>query len=306
MKIIDERIQCNGRSDRLEIFPFGDCHIGKRNCNERAIKQQVSEVLRRAKMPNRHVRVLLGGDVVNAISPSDVRRFDFRELADWLVQGDAENTRDMLCDMVSQEVGRAVRIFTPIRQYIIGAISGNHENMMMKKQNVNVHRAICENLGIRNLTDEAFIRLKFYRRSNAKNPVSATLKVYIRHGYGGGRTAGAEPNKLARMMDEWEDADVSLTGHTHTYCIAPPKPVLYVPDKGRLPERLLTRHRFAANWGCWLLSHLSGDGSYESAACYPARPMMTLKIVVWPFWSTERKGKRIEQKKIELREYPLL
>jgi len=34
--------------------------------------------------------------------------------------------------------------------------------------------------------------------------------------------------------------------------------------------------------------------------------MMTLKIVIWPFWTTKAKDKRIERPKIEIREYAIL
>ncbi len=302
MKLIHKDIICKSRQDRFELFPFGDIHVGKRNCDEGAIRKQVAEVLKRSKMPNRIVMAIFGGDQANAISPSDIRRFDFNELADWFVESDAEKTREMLSDMANQEVNRLVDIFSPIKHLIIGAVKGNHEDMMRKRQNVNIHKALCDRLEIDDLTDEAFIRLKFVRADVA----ASIVKIYIRHGYGGGRTAGAEPCKLARMLDEWENADVCLTGHSHTYCIAPPKPVLYVPNRAELPKALLTRYRFAANWGCWLLSHLAGEGSYESSACYPARPMMTVKVVVWPFWRYFADGREFTRPKIELREYPIL
>lgn len=304
MYLLDKLIECKSRSDRIEIFPFYDCHIGKRNCAEAAIKKQIKEVLRRDALPNRHAFALLGGDQVNAINPTDLRRFDFDELADWFVSDNAMNTRERLSDVCSQEVKRFVEMFEPIKHLIIGAIYGNHEKSMRTKQNVNVHQSICERLSITNLTDEAFIRLRFNRQVNGG---SAYIKLYMRHGYGGGRTPGAEPNKLQRLVDEWEDADVCLTGHSHTYCIIPPKPVLYVPNRGELPvDDMFYRYRFGANPGCWLLSHLPGPGSYESAACYPARPMMTLKIVIWPYWSSTVAGKKMERPKIELREYPIL
>ncbi len=300
MIILDENIKCSAKS-RLEIFPFGDCHIGKRNCDEGAIKKQVDEILKRAKHPKRIVRVILCGDIINAISPSDVRRFDFNELADWFLEGDATNARDKLGDMVVQEVCRAADIFKPIRQYILGAITGNHEKQLQKHQNVNVHKALCNQLKIRDLSDETFIRFTFHGHPNP----NSICKLYVRHGYGGGRTPGAEPNKLARMLNEWESADVCLSGHSHTFCMNPPKAILHLPDKGKIPKRMIIKHRFAANWGCWLLSHLEGEGSYESASCYEAKPMMTVKVVIWPFWETPKK-QGYSVPKIELRQYPII
>ena len=305
MYLHNEIIECKSRSDRVEIFPFYDMHVGKRNCAEKAIRKQIDEVLRRSRIKNRHVRVILGGDQINAFNPSDVRRFDFHELADWFVQGDAESIREQLSDMANQEINRVDGMFDPIKAYTIGALSGNHEKQMRTRQNVGIHQALCDRMGIINLTDEALIRFTFRLKiGTASN--TRTVNLYMRHGYGSGRTAGAEPNKLQRMLDEWECADVCLTGHTHTFCLLPPKPVPHIPSKGKPLEQLHYRYRFAANCGRWLLSHSAGKGTYESSACYPARPMMTLKMVVWPFWHTERGGREIARPKIELRQYPLL
>jgi len=305
MQIIDEVIECEGRSDRVEIYPMGDFHIGKRNCCETAIKKQAAEILRRSELPNRHVRVILGGDQTNAITPADLRRFDFAELADWFIDSDADETRERLSDIVGQEIKHAAELLKPIAPFIIGAIYGNHEGQMRKQHHTNTHKALCEQLGIKDLTNEACIRIVCRRRTGkGKQTSGSTINIYIRHGYGSGRTPGAEPNKLQRMLDEWEWADICFSGHTHTYCVLPPKPVLYVPRMGR--RILAQRYRFAANWGCWLYSHMVGAGSYESDACYPAKPMMTVKAVIWPFWRATINGSAVEAPKIELREYPIL
>lgn len=315
MYLLDELIDCKNRSDRIEIFPFYDCHIGKRNCAETAIKKQVQEILRRSEMPNRHVRVLFGGDQINAINTADVRRFDFAELADWLaapteqeiaeangVQDIAKIVRAKLGDMVNQEVTHAAEIFAPIKHLTLGALTGNHEKSMRTRQNVDVHQALCDRLSITNLTDEALIRV----RGRIEESLIGVVKIYLRHGYGAGRTPGAEPNKIRRMVAEWEEADVCLTGHSHSYCLNPPKAVAMFSRGGELPKRVNYRYRFGANPGCWLYSHQEGVGSYESGSCYEAKPMMTLKIVIWPFWSTHREGAAFSRPKIELREYPIL
>ncbi|KKN65997.1 hypothetical protein LCGC14_0475890 [marine sediment metagenome] len=303
MYIHEEIIQCKGRSDRVEIFPFYDMHVGKRNCDEKAIKKQIAEIIRRKKIPGRHVRVLLGGDQLNAINPKDIRRFDFNELAAWFFEPKKTVTvAEILSNISTQEVKHAAELLEPIQPYIIGALEGNHEKSMKTQQNVNVHSALCTMLDVRNLTDEAMIRFKFTRESGA----SSTIKLYMRHGYGSGRSDGAEPNKLGAILKEWDDMDVCLTGHTHSFCIAAPKPVLYLPNRGKLPERPYVRHRYAGNPGCWLLSHDPGESTYESMAAYPARPMMTLKIVIWPFWGTHKNGTNLEQPKIEMRSYPII
>ena len=305
MRIIEHEIECGGRSDRVELFPFFDMHIGKANCNEDAIQKQVQEVLRKVKIPGRHIRVLLGGDAVNAVSPRDMKRFDFSDVADWVVKGPAEDIKNALADLPNREIKRVGKLLGPIKEHIIGALEGNHEKSLRKYHNMDVQERLCEELDCQNLSDEVLIRFRF-KRSAGKKMSTTTVVIYMRHGYGSGRSPGAEPNKLANMLAEWECADVCLSGHTHSFCILDPKAVATIPKRGALPSGLLWHHRFAANPGCWLDSHTIGRGSYESGACYPARAFMTCKIVIWPFFEQHVGGQSFAVPKIELRNYPIL
>lgn len=281
MRLIDRVVKVQSRSDEFEIIPIGDTHIGSRSCGERFLRKTVREI------PD-NALVVLGGDIIDAIRPQDVKRFDFDTLPDWMIEGDADTTRDMLHDITNQQVNRAVDIFSPIKDRIIGAVEGNHEHSVKKYANTNAHKAICTRLGIEDLTDEALIRFRFVRAGGSV----VTIVCYLRHGYGGGRTPGAEPNKLDRMLSEWECADICFTGHTHTFDILPPKAVLEIPHSGTLPKECLCRYRWAANWGSWVFSHASGPGSYASRACYPARPMLTCRATIRPFAVTHIHGRQ--------------
>lgn len=303
MRILSKVVKCKSRSDRVEIFPLYDSHIGKRNCNEPAIKAQVREILRQQKKPDRQVSVVLGGDTLDVIKPQDIR-FDINEVADWVLEGSADSVRDKLNNIAKAQIDRAVSIFDPIREHIIGELEANHDKAVRKRYNHDTHKDFCKSLGIESMTDEAIIRIDFKLGRNTQQ-----IKIFMRHGYGGGRSPGAEPTKIDAMMADGvtADCDVCLTGHTHTFCKSEPKPVLYIPNSGKIPPRLLSRYRYGLNPGTWLLSHMVGQGTYESAACYPTRPMMACKIVVWPFWHTTIQGSYDHQRpKIEIREYPIL
>ena len=299
MYILEYTIECKSRSDRIEIFPFFDLHVGKFNCDEDAIKKQIAEIIRRSKMPNRHVRVFFGGDNMNSINAAGDKRFDFAELADWFVEGNAAKVKDNLTDICGQEISHFCNLFDPIKHLTLGAMYGNHEKSMKTRNNTNVHEAMCQRMGFINLTDECLIVLHFKRGKSGQQ----TIIIYARHGYGGGRTAGAEANKLERLVAEWECADVSLSGHTHSFRIEPPKPAPYIHGlKSKNGPELKYKSRWGANPGCWLLSHKLGPGSYESMQAYPARAMMTLKIVAWPFYHNGN----TERSKLELRAYDIL
>lgn len=302
MKLLDYPIQLKNGTDRVEIFPFGDCHIGKVNCNEGAIKKQVAEVVARRKKPGREVRVIFGGDICDCVKPGDLKRYNTNTLPDWMFKGDADTIKARLADVITQQRKRALSIFSPVKDIAIGAIEGNHEYSMFHSNNRDFQAEFCESMGIPDLTDEAYIRLQFkgpYRRSSV-------VKLYIQHGHGGGRTAGSEPGHLDRMQKDWSDADICLRGHSHTFHILPPKATPYLPPAGSLPSHILTRYAHAANWGAWLNSHHTGRSTYESRATYPTRPMMTIKLVIWPFHRICEGGMDKVVPKIEIRNYAIL
>jgi len=302
MQLLDIEIKCDGRGDRVEIFPLFDIHTGKHNCNEPALKKEVAEIVKRDAMPGRHVKVLLGGDALNAVNPNDIKRFDFSDVADWLLTGKVEEVKDKLSNMTTQEVKRVAKILGPIKHLILGALEGNHEKVIRRRINQDIQTELCEKLGIPNLSDETLIRFRFNRGFGA----ASSIIVVARHGYGSGRSAGAEAIKLKAMLDEWICADVCISGHTHTFCVLAPQPAAGVPRKGKMPTDLIWKHRFALNPGCWLDSHSIGRGTYESNSCYPARAFMTAKIVVWPFYEQFIGGREYISPKIEIRSYPIL
>lgn len=278
MRLIDKLIEGHGRADEFSIHPIGDVHCGGRNCAEKALGREVKEIYQ-----NPNAYWFSGGDLIEAIKPHDIR-FDFDILPDWMVEGDADSTREALNDIVKQQKRRICDILQPIAGKCLGLMEGNHEYTIRKRGNTDIHKDICDELGCTNLTDETVIRLRFRRLKGSV----ITVVIYARHGYGGGRTDGAEPNKLGRLLAEWELADICFSGHTHTFCIIPPKAVMGIPRSGSLPDELYQRYRWAANWGCWQYSHPVGPSSYVSRAAYPARPMLTTKAVIQPFHTTFR------------------
>jgi len=162
---------------------------------------------------------------------------------------------------------------------------------------------LCEQLGVRNMTDCGFIRLNF----KIPNSAGRVVKIWAMHGCGAGRSVGAEPNHLMRM-GQIADADIVLRGHSHTFRIEPSEPHLFIPDKGHLPDEAYQREVYKANWGCWLKSYAKGPPTYDSQAAYPPRPLKALEIKIKPFHSTSVKvcGKSVIQTKplIQLTECP--
>jgi len=280
MKLIDREIIVSSDHDVFTLFPVGDVHIGSKNCAEKHFQRYVEHI---QNTPN--ALWVGGGDYCDCITPSDVKRFDFRSMPDWMFSGPASNIKDALSDIALQQRKRFIEMVDPIRDKCIGLIEGNHEYKLMKFCNNAHHYLMCEELKTANLTDIAFIRFRFTKVKEKHQSSGTTITVAIMHGMGGGRTAGAEPNHLDKLS-RFLDADIILRGHSHTFDIEAPQVFLYVPRKGAMPDELLERSVHKANWGCWVKSYASGASTYDSRSNYPARPLQAMEIRIKPFHGT--------------------
>lgn len=266
------------RGQAVNIYPIGDAHIGKTNCNEKSLKRFVEKI---RKDPNGYW--FGGGDLIDAIKPQDAKRFDPATLPDWLLTGSTDDIRARMSNIINAEVNRLVAILSPIAHKCLGLISGNHEDAVRKHHNHDAHQEIIDalkyeapgNKWIEDLTDCAYLRLAM-RRFKAGRIVS----MFISHGYGGGRSAGAEPTRLDRIASD-KDVDILFVGHSHSFYIAPAKTVVGITSKGELaPEVRLKR---SANWGCWLLVAKEGAATYDSRALFPYRPECRVSASIVPF-----------------------
>lgn len=271
MKLVDYTLSGSSRKDKYTLYPIGDIHLGNIGCHEKGLIKLIKEI---KNDPN--AIFFLGGDLCDCVVPSDAKRFDFNTLPEWMFVGEHSAIKERLCDIATAQRDRCVELFEPIADKCIGAIMGNHEYALSKYHNRDFHSDICSSLNITDLTDCCIVRLKFKRGGRAK-----VITFYACHGNGGGRTAGSEPNHLDKLARNW-DVDMVFRGHSHTFCIAPPTVMGYVPQSGALPDELLQKAKLCANWGTFLKSYAQGPSTYTSRANYPMRPMCTVKVELAP------------------------
>ena len=275
MRIIEMTIEGKSRTDEFYIYPIGDTHVGKINCHESGIKKVVREVESRD-----NALWFGGGDYCDCIKPQDAKRFSPDTLPNWLLTGNPDTIRENLSDIVSKQAHRFTRFVEPIKDKCIGMISGNHEATMLKSYNYDVHKTLCAWLGVQDLTDTFFMRLRFKRSQSGG---VKTITLFATHGSGGGRTPGAEPNHLARLIQD-KDADILFRGHSHTQCIPTETPMLYIPHNGKLPVRECRQKlKYSANWGAYVKTYAVGPPTYDSRAQYPARALKTCYAKIRPF-----------------------
>ena len=299
MRLIDYRYQVSGRDVCFRLYGLGDVHVGALNCAEDELMRLVSRI---EKDP--YALWVGGGDYADAVILNDTARFDVNTLPNWMLKGNPKTIKERIGDILFAQRERFVDIVKPIQDKCLGLIEGNHEFAIFKHHNRDHMSELCRMLDTPNLTDCAFIRLRFNRGNTkvdlAHGSHSSLCTIFVCHGVGGGRTAGAEPTKLQRLAAD-KDVDIVLTGHTHTYCILPPIVQLGVPRSGTLPEDPMVHEKHVANWGSFLYTYKTGPSTYSSRENYPVRPMYTVETVIQPFKTNRTKEYvRIEMNGIKL------
>lgn len=294
MQTLEKKYPAISRSDEYHLYVLGDIHVGALNCLETKFLRMVDVI---KNDPN--AIWIGGGDVCDHVILQDSKRFDPDTLPDWMLEGGAEKVRKNVSDIVDAQCSRFVRMVKGISDKCIGLIEGNHEYTIKKHHNRDVMRKLCGALNVPNLTDCAFIRLKFM---GPKGSSSKVVTVFICHGQGGGRTSGAEPNRLHRLAAD-KVADIILTGHSHTFHILPPFTMLSLPSKGSLLPEPIATEKHVANWGSYLSSYKQGPSTYVSRALYPVRPVYTVRTNIVPmYWDShvERTIPKITMHEIKL------
>ena len=180
--------------ETLTIEIFSDLHIGSKRCDMTLIKERIEKVKN-----NPDTYCILLGDLINNSTKTSV--------------GDVYD--EPLSPMA--QITTAIELFKPIKDKILGCVSGNHERRTMKQDGVDLIYFMCAELGIteRYAYSSELLFIRF-----GVNPTDPRRKMcytlYMTHGDGqGGRLIGGKANGLQRR-GRIVDADIVVTGHTHT------------------------------------------------------------------------------------------
>lgn len=256
-----------GRGVKQAEIIFGGClHVGHIGCNEDSIEAMVRYV---ASEPNRFLVLL--GDAIDAINPAD-KRWNPRECATWV-------TTFQLSDICAEQARRAFKILREIpKERFLGMIEGNHERKVRSVNYHDVHRQLCESLGVESLDTQAFLQIQFKGRdSGTAEPVT----IYLEHGSGGAGSPEAVLTKLKKQATKHPNADAYVGSHHHkaafsTHTTAGLK-------KGSLEIEHVEVPVVTA--GCHLSYYEKGTETYGSIYGMPVPSIGPAKLVVHPWGS---------------------
>ncbi len=185
-------------TQKIEIIPIGDAHSGDEWFDETLLKSIIEYVLEK---PNRYV--ILNGDLINNAIKTSVSD----------TYGD--NNPEF-------EIKHVARLFMPIKDRILAIGSGNHEERTLRLTGIDPSRYIAVRLGLEDrYANNSFVlfikvgRSQTYRPNHDK-PRQQIYKIFVQHGYGGGKKNGSKLNNLNAADGIIADADIYIMGHTHT------------------------------------------------------------------------------------------
>lgn len=180
--------------DDIEIYPFGDVHIGSRQFMREEVESFLSFVMEK---PNRYL-VIVG------------------DLMDYNLKNSVGNPFDEVMRPQEQKE-YAYKLLEPVKDRILCGVSGNHEARGVKEADSDpLYDVFCWlHIQDRYRPNIAFLKLRFGDRVGdaERNP---TYCVAVTHGSGGGGKKGASVNKLDDFCAVLEGVDILITGHTHS------------------------------------------------------------------------------------------
>lgn len=194
-----EIIQHNFKNE-IQIVPLGDLHLGATNCMIKEIKKTIDYIAN-----NENVYTILLGDIIdNAVICGKIPSAVY------------DNVMTPL-----QQVQFAVETLRPIKDKILGVVSGNHEFRSSKSTDINPLYLVCSELGIQNLYNDSLgiikINLGQRHKNDGSRGVETSYTILLHHGKG---TSESAIKKDHEFINQFEGVDCIVTGHTHNGRVA--------------------------------------------------------------------------------------
>lgn len=269
MDAFEKKFDLKSRSNIFSIYPIGDTHIGAINFD----KERLQKVIKIILADKNQKVVFLLGDLCDAVVLNDTKRFTSANLSDEVLTGSPKMIRSNIANIAVNQTKQVVKLLMPIKEFILGAVKGNHEATVEKTCGIDIHSIICDELGIRNCGDVGIACLNLCRQRRAK-----IIKVAFMHNASGGRTAGASHNSLARAMNIF-DTNIVFQGHTHSPAVQRIVKIGTLNNKTDGPK--ITRdEQCGVNVGSFLTAFKEGCDDYAQYHLFNPREEIHYRVSV--------------------------
>lgn len=212
MKILRHHWHEVQRPDCWTLYPIGDIHLGNAACDERMFRAAVQRIA----ADDRALWIGMG-DYCDFINMSDPR-FCSESLAPWVKMAH-------LGDLARAQSERFLDIVQPIAGKCLGLVEGNHERSIQKYYERSIYSEIVSGIKERGGFDadhqlafgySGWLMLHFYR--SEKRTRGSLIRIYLHHGFVGGKLAGAKALNMQRIL--WNhECDLAVMGHSHNSAV---------------------------------------------------------------------------------------
>lgn len=198
--------------DHGYLIPIGDLHRGDRHLSARGLTK-LKGYLEWVKARS-NARIFLMGDILNVASRNS-KTNPFESLSG------------------SDEYQKAVELFQPYADKIVGCITGNHEQRMYRDYGFNPLQPFCRELGIPYCGYSAVLKIRVNKRRRVQNgdQYEQVYWGFAHHGNGGGGTMGAALNKKIKLQEIVHGMDFYMAGHDHQLIVGTRNILLPKRDK---------------------------------------------------------------------------
>ena len=167
----------------LTLIPLGDIHYGSKDCDVDVFKAHIDMI---KKIDN--CAVVLMGDLISTGTRDSVGAGSYDDIY----------TPD-------EQYDRMLEFLEPIKDKIIGALQGNHEERVRNSTSFDINKMFAKDLEVPYLQYGAALKIKV-------NEIN--YHVYAIHGGSCATTLAGKMN-ACRKMQEKVNADIYLHAHTH-------------------------------------------------------------------------------------------
>lgn len=267
------------RPDKFYLYDLSDLHIGAIHCDEDRLERQVSDI----KALGKQAIVLGGGDYGDCITPNDLKRWDARILAPWMVD-DLNPKLPVWMRSNMDNIGpgileRVDQILSPIWGSFVGLIEGNHDDGIRKHNHYNFMKELLKRANKKHTVPYAgvqcFVVLHFVRKNS--DEVHDVI-IHARHGEGAARSSGARALAVLRMAQSTPEANVTFMSHLHGQ-ESPDIPQRLTVVRGKIKAK----NALATMTGAWLKAYMQGvPPSYLERYGSPPSVLGCPRIVINP------------------------
>lgn len=237
MIVTTHRIQYK-YGDTITIKNLADVHLGNAYCDKQAFRKYLKD-------SDDNTYFVSTGDLLDSIT-----------LQDWRYEKHADDSKSDA--IIDDQVEMLLDYLNPYKDKIIGLGRGNHEKTIIKKCGTDPIKRVCDIIGCKYLGYSWIVGLILHEDGQR----GRTVDIYGHHGFGGGRTEGADLTKYWRHARCW-NADVYFYGHTH-------QKLTDQRDRlGRSGKRLIAKNQYLAVCGTFLKTFSETTNStYSEEAGY--------------------------------------